>query len=62
MFTARRKSCRVFLCGARYGAAEQAAEKIVGSAEAFRACVGAVGLGWRAQPGMAVPREGFRRL
>jgi hypothetical protein len=42
--------------------AEVAAEKVVGSAEAFYACVEAAGLGWRAQPGMAVPREFSHRL
>ncbi len=42
--------------GFGYGTAAEAAERVLRSAEAFRTCVEAVGLGRRAQPGMAVPR------
>jgi hypothetical protein len=45
----------IFWIGAPRGAGSKFDSR-VRDWEAFRACVEAVGLGWRAQPGMAVPR------
>jgi hypothetical protein len=42
--------------GFSFGTAEEVVEDALRSAEAFRTFVEAVRLGWRAQPGMAVPR------